>query len=359
MEGNVARARRRQEKSKRVEAQQIVFSGVERVTLESARREFNLGPDDVLIQTQYSLVSVGTELAKLSGLEGVEYPFAPGNRAIGKVIALGEDVADARIGDIVFCHTPHVSHTLAKRLRIRVPPEVDIRASALVGLALVAMTALRVGQVELGDRVAVIGLGLVGNLAAQLLQLAGADVIVIDLNAGRLAKAQACGLTQGINPREDDTQAAVMELTRGQGVDIVVEASGTAQAAELAVSLTGRSGEGIVVLLGSPRQGYETDLTRFLNHVHLWRNGSVTLRGAHEWRYPLQHSPFQKHSMARNAEIIFRLMAQDKLRTKPLITHILKPTAAAEAFAGLRNKPDTYMGVLFDWTGRAQGARLL
>ena len=333
-----------------IDTHKIVFAGMDRVALESAPGRFDLGPEDVLLQTQYSLISSGTELAKLTGLQQVDYPFVPGNRAIGKVIAVGEDVSDLRVGDMVFSHTHHVSHTLTTKFRVRVPQGADTKESALVGLALVAMTAVRVGQIELGDRAAVIGMGLVGNLAAQLLRLAGADVITIDLSAARLDVARACGLPQTVNAGEEDAQAAVMEMTQGRGVDVVVEASGTAQAAELAVSLTGRDGEGIVVLLGSPRKEHETDLTPFLNHVHLWRNGSVMLRGAHEWRYPLHHSPFQKHSMTRNAEIIFRLMAQGKLRTASLITHVLKPAAAAEAYAGLQQQPDSHLGVLFDWT---------
>ena len=333
-----------------IDIRKVVFRGVDRVVLEPTHEQFDLGPGDVLLQTRYSLISAGTELAKLTGLQKVDYPFIPGNRAIGTVIAAGEDVSDVRVGDLVFSHTGHVSHTLAKAFRVCVSKGVDTRDSALVGLALVAMTAVRVGQVELGDRAAVIGMGLVGNLAAQLLRLAGADVIAIDLSAARLDVARACGLPQTVNAGEEDAQAAVMEMTQGRGVDVVVEASGTAQAAELAVSLTGRDGEGIVVLLGSPRKEHETDLTPFLNHVHLWRNGSVMLRGAHEWRLPLHHSPFQKHSMTRNAEIIFRLMAQGKLHTASLITHVLKPAAAAEAYAGLQQQPDSHMGVLFDWT---------
>ena len=333
-----------------IDTQKIIFPGVNQVALQPVQERFELGPDDVLLQSRYSLISAGTELAKLTGLQQVDYPFTPGNRAIGAVIAVGEDVSDVRVGDLLFSHSAHVSHSLAASFRISVPPAVDARDSALVGLAMVAMTAVRVGQVELGDRAAVIGMGLVGNLAAQLLRQAGADVIAIDLSAARLDLARACGVLQTLNAAEEEVPAAVMELTQGRGVDVVVEASGSAQAAELAVSLTGREGEGIVVLLGSPRKAHETDLTPFLNHVHLWHNGSVTLRGAHEWRFPRSHSPFQKHSMTRNAEIIFRLMAQQKLRTVPLITHVVKPADAAEAYAGLREQPDSHMGVLFDWT---------
>ncbi len=332
------------------DTQRIVFSALNCVEYESAQAHFELGRNDILLQNQYSLVSAGTEMAKLTGLEEVDYPYIPGNRAISKVIAAGEDVSDLQVGDLVFSHTPHASHAAASDFRIPVPGNVDPKNAALVGLALVGMTAVRVGQIELGDRVAVIGMGLVGNLAAQLLQLAGAEVVVIDLNATRLAAARACGLSQTIDAAQDDVLNAVMTSTKGRGVDVVVEASGSAQAAELAVSLTGREGEGIVVLLGSPRKAHETDLTPFLNHVHLWRNGSVTLRGAHEWRYPRYHSPYQKHSMARNAEIIFRLMSQDSLCTAPLLTHVAKPDAAPDAYAGLQRQPDTHMGVLFDWT---------
>lgn len=330
--------------------QQIVFSGVDRVALESTRAQFDLGRDDALLRNQFTLVSAGTELAKLTGLQQVDYPFIPGNRAIGAVIAAGENVTDVAVGDLAFSHAPHASHAPASAFRIRIPEGVDPKEAALVGLAMVGMTAVRVGQVELGDRAAVIGMGLVGNLAAQLLQLAGADVIAIDLNAARLAAAHASGISQTIDATQEDVRDAVMAMTRERGVDVVVEASGAAQAAELAVSLTGRDGEGIVVLLGSPRKGHQTDLTPFLNHVHLWRGGSVMLRGAHEWRYPRYHSPYQKHSMARNAEIIFRLMLQDKLCTSPLITHTYRPAAAPEAYAGLQQQPDSHLGVLFDWT---------
>lgn len=328
----------------------IVFEADHTVRCEHSTQTFTLGPNDVLLETEYSVVSAGTELAKLSGLQKVDYPFIPGNRAVGRVIAVGDDVDDVAVGDRIFSHTVHASHTLAHRLRAPVPDDVNPQHAAFVGMALVAMTAVRVGAVELGDRAAVIGLGLVGNLAAQLLQLAGAEVFAIDLVQGRLATAQASGIAHLINGRAQDTVAAVMTATDNQGVDLVVEASGVAQSAELAAALTGHQGEGIVVLLGSPRKEYDANLTDLLNRVHLWRNGCVTFRGAHEWRYPLYPTPFVKHSMARNAQILFRLMAQGRLQIDPLISHVFAPEAADQAFGGLSRTPDDYTGVLFDWT---------
>ncbi len=68
---------------KQIDVQQIVFPAVDRVTLESAQQHFKLGPDDVLLQTQYSLVSAGTELAKLAGLQQVTVPYSSGGKTSG------------------------------------------------------------------------------------------------------------------------------------------------------------------------------------------------------------------------------------------------------------------------------------
>ena len=173
----------------KIDVRRVVFPAIEQVAVDQAAQTFDLGPEDVLIGTEYSLVSAGTELAKLSGLQKVDYPFVPGNRAVGKVLAVGSAVRDLQPGIRVFSHIPHASHALATRLRVAVPDDVEPCMAPMVGLALVGMTAVRVGQVELGDRVAVIGLGVVGNLTAQLLEAAGAQVIGIDLVAGRLEKA--------------------------------------------------------------------------------------------------------------------------------------------------------------------------
>src|SRR5207244_9552525 len=120
---------------------------------------------------------------------------------------------------------------------------------------------------------------------------------------------------------------------------------------EPAAQRTGNRCEGVVVPLGVPRADYETNLTPFLNQVHLWRNGMVTLRGAHEWRYPLHHTPYQKHSMQRNGEVAQRLMAERRLRLDPLVERVHRPADAPAAFAELMRGPDAPLGVLFDWTG--------
>src|SRR5581483_2551918 len=175
-----------------VDVTQVVFPRLNEVRTETTRQTFDLGPNDVVIRTLYSVVSAASEIAKVVGSQTVPFPFVPGNRAVGEVVAVGSAVEDVRVGQRIFSHTPHASYALASRVRLPLRHDVDLRTSPLVGLAMVGMTAVRVGQVELGDRVAVIGLGLVGNLTAQLLREAGADVIAVDRVRRRLELARAC-----------------------------------------------------------------------------------------------------------------------------------------------------------------------
>lgn len=327
---------------------EVSFPGPGEVCCRESERSTELGPDEILIQTEYSLISAGTELAKLTGRQQVPYPFVPGNRAVGKVIAVGPQVRHLHVGDHVFSHTRHVSHTKPAGLCVAVPEEVPLAHAPLVGLALVAITAVRVGRPELGDRAAVIGLGVVGNLCAQLLQLSGVEVFGIDRLPGRLAAAKRCGLSQVIHAGETDVREAVMEATGGQGVEYVVESSGNPRAIDTAGAVARRQAE--IILLGSPRGECQMDVTPLLNKVHLWReHGCVTLKGAHEWQCPLYATDFAKHSMARNAEILFRLMADGRLKCAELITHVLPPERAAEAYHGLQNCPDEHLGVILDW----------
>ncbi len=327
----------------------IQFEAPHKVRVATKPMDFNLGANDVLLKTRTSIVSTGTELSKLTGLQKVQYPFDPGNRAMGEVVAVGCRVQDVAVGDRVFSYTPHWSHTLTNRLRVKIPPGVDDLDAPFAGMGSVGMTALRVGEVELGDLVVVLGMGLVGNLAAQLCQNAGAQVVVADLSEARLQLASRCGLDNTVDVRQGNVREQVMAVTQGREPDVVVEASGTPEGATLAVTLTGKSGEGNVVLLGSPRRSLDTDITPFLNQVHLWRGGSVNLKGAHEWRYPLHHDSFNKHSIERNLNIVLDLMARHKMNLEPLKSKVASPKQAADIFADMAAHPDSMVGVIFDW----------
>ena len=209
-------------------------------------------------------------------------------------------------------------------------------------MAGVAITAVRSANVSPGDKVLVVGLGLVGNFAAQLFQLAGADVLASDPLDERRAIAAQCGIARTVNPMTDDLAAAVLDWTGGHGVDIAVEAIGRSELIAEAVELTRRHGE--LILLGSPRAHHTMNVTPMLTRIHLQ---GITLRGALEWLYPIPDTPGLKHSINRNYRQLLEWMAADRLIVDPLRTHVLPPAQCAAAYAGLANQQDRYLGVIF------------
>lgn len=333
----------------------VLFTGPDRVELGQVDSDFlPLGEHDLLIQTHYSLISAGTELACLSGVEDwFSFPQTPGYASIGEVVDVGASVGDISPGDIVYSMGGHQQYqrldsSNPRALCVKVPAGMNLAQAVFTRMVCVAFTALRVSSIELGDIVAVTGLGLVGNFAAQLAALQGGRVIGLDLSGRRVELARECGIDHALVLNPATLEQDLAAITGGAGVTTLIEATGNPRALPPALPLVGRYGE--VILLGTPRGSYQTDLTEVLRHVHLDGLGNVTFKGAHEWRYPVTRDAFVKHSIGRNAELTLELIRAGVLQVAPLHTHTLKPEQAEQAYTGLKNQKDDYIGVVFDWT---------
>lgn len=300
---------------------------------------------------RYTLISPGTELACLSGGESwFPMPDVPGYAAVSEIVELGEQTDGFQIGDLVFHYGKHCQYELVpvSGVFLKVPADLEPRLVPFTRMATVAMTSVRVSNIELGDTVAVTGLGLIGNMASQLARLQGANVIGIDLSEERLKLASACGLALGVSAGSSDVAAEVREATGGAGVSALIEATGVPKVAVDSLPMIARFGE--LIFLGSPRGEYTANVTDVFNYSHLIGRGSITFKGAHEWRFPLEPDKFTKHSLVRNSAIVFDLIRDKKVHIEPLISHILKPEEASQAYEGLRHHKDDYNGVLFDWS---------
>lgn len=333
----------------------IVFTGPDSVETQVLDEDLQqLQADEVLVRTCYSLVSAATELACLSGNERwFTFPKTPGYASVGEVVKVGDLVRSVSPGDMVYNwgghqHYHRIDLTNPRSICIKVPASIELALAPFTRMVTIAMTALRVSNIELGDFVAVVGLGSVGNMAAQLARLQGGRVIGIDLSKSRAALARACNIPYTLVMDKATIVDEVNEITGGQGVTSLIEATGLPQTVPQVLPLVGRFGE--VILLGTPRGRYETDLTVVLSYIHIDPMGNVTFKGAHEWRYPVARDPFVKHSMERNSEIAMDLIRSGELQVAPLLTHRLSPDEAVRAYQGLKQQKDEYIGVVFDWT---------
>ena len=212
----------------------IVFTAPQTVEVQQEEVGYDgLGADELLVESLYSAVSAGTELACLSGREAwFPFPRVPGYATVGRIVAKGNSVTGLREGEVVLHYGGHQSYnrrTLGDFL-VPVPEGMDLQVAPMTRLATVAFTSIRVSNIEAGDFVAVAGLGPVGNLAAQLAQIQGGRVIGVDVSAGRIELARTCGVEQTIDASREDAAERIREMTGGEGVETVIDATGSPRA---------------------------------------------------------------------------------------------------------------------------------
>lgn len=340
----------------------VVFTAVERAELEEiAIDPADLQAGEALVRGQYSIISAGTEGASYTGL-ALEAPRVyrprmvrdasrPGYGHLGEILAVGPGIQNVTVGQRVLSFSRHASLVRcdAARFALPVPADADGKRLVFTRMAGVAMTALRASSARAGDTVAIIGLGLVGNLAAQLFQIAGCDVIGFDVSRRRLDLARACGVA---NVR-DASDADSVEVTRQwvgasddrSGARIVVEAIGRSELVAQAVEMTGPHGE--VILLGSPRAPYAGDMTPMLARIHVL---AIKMIGALEWTFPISATTERaRFTIEANYRQIVQWIVSERLVVDPLRTHVVPPDRCQEAYQGLTHDKDAYLGVVFDW----------
>jgi len=310
--------------------------------------ESELGPTEVVVRTRVTLISPGTELANLQGRLGMHsneprtYPISHvGYANVGTVVAAGREVA-VKPGDRVYTMGPHAS---AARLDARdhlcapVPSTLSDEQAVFVRLANVSMTTMRTTVVRGGDDVAVVGQGLVGNLAAQVFQACGARVRAFDLSPARRAIAGRCGI------RSVHGADAMPDFARRHR--LVIEATGSAQALASAIGLAQNGGE--VVMIGAPWGGDENSVpsSRLTRDIFF---RFLRLRSGSEWEIPRQPHPLMADSIRANVETGLEWLADGRLQVAPLITHRLSPELIQTAYEGLLTRKDEYLGVILRWS---------
>lgn len=334
-----------------IQNKRIVFDKPEEINFRTEDIDDNAIPEgSVLVKKIYSLISTGTELACLSGGESYfVMPRSPGYACVAEIVKCGPKVEGFKPGGIVLCYSRHTLYEIwpAGGIFMPVPSGVDLKWVPFVRMATISSTAIRTSAIEFGDYAAVCGQGLVGNMAMQLATLQGAQVIAVDVADNRLEAAKKCGAALTINSTKQDAAEEIKKFTKGRGVSTLIDATGIPALDVKNVEWVAKNGE--MIFLGSPRGVYETDVTPFLNRVHI-ADYNVTLKGAHEWKYPINKTPFVKHSLERNSEIALDLIARNKLVMEPLLSETANPQDCVSVYDKLKNNKDKYLGVLFDWS---------
>jgi predicted dehydrogenase len=347
-------------------------------------------PGQVLVRTMASLVSVGTEkymleLAKKSLVgkamarpdlvrqviakaqaEGIleawrqamgrlDTPVPLGYSSAGVVIDVGTGVQGFAVGDRVACagsgyagHAEVVS--VPVNLCVKIPDGVDFESAAFVAVGAIALEAVRMAQVSLGETVVVIGLGLLGQIAVQLLNAAGCHVLGADINPQKAEMALQHG-AEAVATDYTTLSAICRQRTGNQGADAVIILAATPsnepleQAAELCRERGRIVAAGLVGLEVPRKPFYDKELELVVSRA--WGPGlydpNYTEKGLD---YPLAYA---RWTARRNMEEFLAQLAKGTVRVDRLITHRFPIDRALKAYELILEDKEPYIGVLLTY----------
>ena len=336
---------------RKMRGRRLICKAIRRIEWEGFEIAEEPAPHGVVVKSACSLISAGTELAMYSGSHiGFSQPNPPqfpvdmGYALAGVVQAVGRAVTEWAPGDRVVVYAAHGDWAVcdARTSRIwRLPPGVTMEQGALAVLGGISAVGVRQGNVALGETVVVLGLGLIGQFAAQLARLSGArPVIGVDLLPNRVGIAGVGGICV-LNPAESDVGQTVNDLTGGRMAEVVIEATGNPAVIAQALELAGDGGR--VVLLGSPRGTVEIDPYSAVHHK------GVSLIGAHARVSGHAYTVRDPWTRERNLALVLDLFADRSLRSEGLVSHRVQPDDIGEAYERLVERPSDFLGVLIKW----------
>ena len=299
-----------------------------------------LGPSaaDVLVEAHYSTVSPGTERAVLCGLPGARrpFPYTPGYSTAGVVRKAGAG-SGLSVGDRVAGRMSHASHGLMSKTSLfKVPDSVHLRDASFMELGIICLQGIRKARLKPGQRVAVIGMGLIGQLAARLARIAGAGPIVAVAASKRRAAASAGYVDEFIALNETPDALATLNA------DVVIEAVGSAKGIVQAMGAV-RPG-GTVVLLGSSR-----DLGRGLDWWRLAQERGITLVGAHISNMPGRDASATLWTYEQEGRLFLDLLASGQLTVRDLITWTAPPDDCNKVYEVIGEGGREHVGIVFAW----------
>ncbi len=336
-------------------------------------------PDNgALVRVMASLISSGTEMTTASGggslirkalaqpqlirravelalREGVKFTagqvkdisetwLAVGYSAAGVVAAPGREAGGLRAGDAVACagagFANHAAYdAVPLNLLAHVPAGVSHRQAAFTTVGTIALQGVRRAEATLGETVVVVGLGLIGQITAQILDAAGCLVIGSDPVAARRELAARLAGAQTIDPSAGDAARQVMALTGGAGADRVILCAATRSSEPVNEAFQMCRERGRVVMVGA--MGMDLERTDFYSRELDFVISRSTGPGRYDDRYEregIDYPPgFVRWTEQRNMQAFLRLLADGKLDVESLITAEYSVEEAAAAYEAVQN----------------------
>lgn len=291
----------------------------------------------------------------------LDTPIPLGYSIAGTVIEVGRRVSGFNVGDRVACAGAGLANhaeinAVPKNLCVAIPAGVDEHDASFVTLGAIALQGVRQAQLTLGERVVVMGLGLIGLLTVQLLKASGCQVLGFDPNPERASLARSMGADVAVSAGLAEVVAG---FTAGHGADAVIltASSKSSEPLNQAAEISRLKGRIVVVgLVGmtidrEPFYKRELDLRLSMSYGPGRHDPAYELAG-HD--YPLAYVRWTEQ---RNMESFLALVAEGKVTPKALVTHSFAIADAEKAY-GLMERGEPHLAMLLTYPGDAASQAL-
>jgi len=341
----------------------LISAGTERMVVDFAKK--NLAGK---AKARPDLVKKVVEKAKRDGLKStfqtvmarLDEPLPLGYSAVGDVVALGSGLEGVfRVGErVAIAGAGLANHAelnvVPRNLAAPVPEGVADEDACFGTLGAIALHAVRNLQVGLGDTVGLIGLGLVGQLAAQFLKLAGVRVIGLDYDPARLDLATSLGIEAALNPSTDDAVQTVKALTRGRGCDgiLIAAATSSSEPFQMAADIARDRARVSMVGLTGTEFPYGDFMKKELNIVVSRSYGPGRYDPDFEGRDVKYPEGWVRWTETENLAECLRLMSPKlghRLNVGALISHRLDINNAEDAYTMITKATEPHMGVVLSY----------
>lgn len=352
-----------------------------------------LNPGTILVRNHYSLVSPGTEGTTVKSArknllaKAKERPkeakavlemfrrqgavatyravmkkldaYSPlGYSCAGEAIAIGEGVSGFAVGDLVACAgVGYANHAemvaVPENLCVKLRPDADLRAAAFNALGAIALQALRQADLRLGETCAIIGLGLLGRLTAELAKASGVRAFGIDVDGGAVESARAANACEAVWRRGDaGVVDEIFGRTDGLGVDAVIIAAGTTSLDPINFAGEIARKRGRVVVLGAAPVGFDRDPFYYRKELELRMSCSYG-PGRYDMGYEERGETFPaayvRWTENRNMKAFQELLAQKRVDVTPLATHEFLFDESPKAYDLILKREEPFLGVVLKY----------
>lgn len=296
----------------------------------------------ILIKTKYSVISPGTEISLIEASEG--RTISLGYSAVGVAVEVGDGVKTISKGDLVACYgSPYVKHAqyllVPKTLCCKVPSHVEPKAAALGGLGAISIHALRIGQLQFGEWAVVVGLGILGQLIAQIAHASLYRVIVHDVSEARASSFEnLTGIPSLLTLQ--DVEQTIETCTNHYGVDAVFLCASGKKSDLTHKSLGWIRDQGKVVIVGDLETNFpRADMFAKEAKILISRAGGpgrydpIFEKNAVDYPYG-----FVRWTEGRNLEEFIRIVSEKRINVSPYLQEIVELDEVEKAYKELINK---------------------